>query len=479
MCALRLLKPGQLVGILAAFQGLVLTAVPYAFSSAPPLDVVEGLVWAPHWLIGTYKHPPLPAWIIEISLLLLRDVILGPYVVGQLCVALTYFFIYRLGRLVVDPVRAAAGAILMAGSYYFTVPTLEFNHNVVQLPLWSGTLLLFAYLRRNSNSWNLWLALGFVGGFGLYGKYTFAILLVILLMIAICDRTMREAFLTPKPYIGIVLTFCVFLPHLIWLFDHQFEPFSYAIDRAGKTGSGSSPLRFFLTQIADHLPIVLVLAVAGISGLLHTQKAHRETKDLNFLRVISFGPILLTLFLFVISASSAKDMWGMPMFTPLGLWLVVENGRQWSVPQIERATLAAMGLIACVGTGFAVEATYPYRGLPLRSNWPMRELARDVDEVWKLHSNKPLEIVGGTPFIAGLASVGYEPHPLVLIGNDLRHSPWINEQQIADKGILFLFQQDGPAPALCGDEFYKYPITLSDPQLPGIMAIVCPPKSTP
>ena len=55
------LTPGQLVGVLASFQIIVLVALPYAFSSAPPIDVVEGFVWAPHWLIGTYKHPPLPS----------------------------------------------------------------------------------------------------------------------------------------------------------------------------------------------------------------------------------------------------------------------------------------------------------------------------------------------------------------------------------------------------------------------------------
>jgi len=137
-------------------------------------------------------------------------VILGPYLVGQLCVALTYWFIYRLGRLLMDPIRAAAGTILMAGAYYFTVPTLEFNHNVIQLPLWSAGILLYAHLRQKPHSWLLWLGLGVLGGFGLYGKYTFAILLIILFCLSLFERPTRAMFKTARPYVSIALAIAVF-----------------------------------------------------------------------------------------------------------------------------------------------------------------------------------------------------------------------------------------------------------------------------
>lgn len=103
------LTPGQLVGVLAIFQIIVLVTLPYAFSSAPPIDVVEGLVWAPHWLIGTYKHPPLPSWIIELSVLITRDVIFGPFLASQISVAITYGLIFLLGRLLMDPVVQPPG----------------------------------------------------------------------------------------------------------------------------------------------------------------------------------------------------------------------------------------------------------------------------------------------------------------------------------------------------------------------------------
>ena len=472
----KALIPGQFIGVLVGFQCLILVAIPYAFSRSPPLDVVEGLVWAPHWLIGTYKHPPLPSWLIEISVLITRDVILGPYVLSQLCVALTYWFIYRLARLFLDPVSAAASTIVMAGSYYFTVPTLEFNHNVIQLPLWSGTLLLFAQLRKRPDDWSLWIGLGAIGGFGLYGKYTFAILLIVLLAVALYERKTRVTFATIKPYISFGLAILIFLPHLQWLVENNFEPFSYALERT-EGGATSNPLIFTLAQFADHLPMFLVFLAAGITGLKHLEKLDRNKEDQVFLRLIAFGPILFTIAIFIATGSAAKDMWGMPMFTPLGLWLVVELGRKWTMPQLQRATYAAMTLIVIVGIGFIVQSLHPYLGIPPRSNWPMRELAGNVDRIWKEHTDKPLGIVAGAPFIAGLASIGHSQRPPVMIGMDAKHSPWIDEKQLATMGVIFLSPQDQDVPASCGTEHYKSTIRLSDPLMPEITAILCPPKA--
>jgi len=470
----ELSAPYKLISALIAFQCFILVIIPYNFSNAPPLDVVEGLVWAPHWLIGTYKHPPLPAWLIEISVLLTQNVILGPYLLGQLCVALTYWFIYRLGRLLMDPIRAAAGTILMMGAYYFTVPTLEFNHNVIQLPLWSAGILLYAHLRQKPRSWVLWLALGALGGFGLYGKYTFAILLIVLFFFSLFEQQTRAMYMTARPYVSIALALVIFSPHLIWLIQNNFEPFAYALER-GATGPTSAPLVFLATQLADHLPMLLILASVGLRGLLNAERVQAPRDDVIFLRVIVFSPILLVFTFFLVSGSSAKDMWAMPMFNPLGLWIVMELGRKWSMPQLNRAMIAALVLIFLIGIGFIVQALYPFRGKPSRSNWPMVEIATAVDKAWRERTDQPLKIIGGTPFVAGLAALGQTMRPYVMIGADLNHSPWLREADIEKHGIAFIFDHDEAIPALCYKTPFKTVISLRDPLMPTLTAIICPP----
>jgi 4-amino-4-deoxy-L-arabinose transferase-like glycosyltransferase len=474
---MRLLSsPERHIGTLIAFQIVALVAIPFAFSLAPPLDVVEGLVWAPHWLIGTYKHPPLPAWLIEISVLLTHNVILGPYLVSQIGVGLAYWFIYRLGRLVMDPMRAAAGTILMAGSYYFTAPTLEFNHNVVQLPLWSGTLLLYAHLRQAPDRWRYWLALGLIGGVGLYGKYSYAILLVLLFALALYEKPTRAFFKTARPYLGLLLAVLIVLPHLFWLVSHTFEPFFYALDRGAETKT-SGPLMFLAVQVFDHLPMAIIAAVAFWGTSKRQTEAEDQRDERQFLRIVSFAPIAMTALFFILSGSSAKDMWGMPMFTPLGLWLVMEFGREITEKHLRHALLASIGLVALVATGFIVQSLYPYHNKPLRSRWPMVEIAQAVETQWKEHTSEPLVIIGGSPFAAGLAALGRADRPVVMIGTTLRHSPWINMADIREKGIAFVFDRDESVPELCPANAFKTTVTLSDPLLPALTIIACPPPS--
>jgi 4-amino-4-deoxy-L-arabinose transferase-like glycosyltransferase len=466
--------PGRWITLLIAFQAVVLVAVPYGFSWAPPLDVVEGLVWAPHWLIGTYKHPPLPAWLIEISVLITQNVILGPYLVGQICVGLTYWFVYLLGKRLMEPMRAAAGTLLMAGSYYFTVPTLEFNHNVVQLPLWSGTLLLYSGLRKNPTRWRYWIALGLIGGIGLYGKYSYAILLVALLLFALIEPGTRAEFKTRKPYIGFALVLLLFLPHLVWLFLHGFEPFFYALDR-GEGAKTSTPLLFLAVQLADHLPMVLIGLYAMWGHWPRPQEQTVEPTDRLFLRFVTLVPAGLTMAFFLLSGSSAKDMWGMPMFTPLGLWLVMELRFDWTDRHLKRACGAAIALLTLIAIGFVIQAYLPYRGKPSRSSWPMGAIATEVNRLWHEQSERPLTIIGGAPFAAGLAAIGQADRPAVMIGTTLEHSPWITEADIHEKGIAYVFTHDAAVPELCPSSSSKTTLKLDDQALPELTVILCPP----
>ena len=477
MPSLKLLSPGRLIVLLAGVQILSLVGFPYIFSSAPPIDVVEGLIWAPHWLIGTYKHPPLPAWIIEIFVTLTRDVIFGPYLAAQLAVALTYFFVYRLGRLMMDPMRAAAGTALIAASYYFTVPTIEFNHNVIQLPLWAGTIFIYARIRREPSLFMNWIFLGLICGIGLYAKYSFALLIGILLIASLIESSMRSIWASRGPYSAMLIALIIFAPHLTWLITHNFEPFFYLADRADSP-TASAPLWFLGAQLADHLPLIVPLLFVGIASLKSAQASSTDKQDRLFLWLVTFTPVFLTLLFAVITNSRIKDMWGMAMFTPLGLLIVMQLGRAWSIDMVRRAAFASCGLIMLVGIGFALHSHFIFGGATPRTNWPMRAIASEAQSVWKASTSKPLAIIGGTPWIAGLAVVETPLRNSMIIGDTLDHSPWIAIDDVRTKGALFLFSGDRQtAPKLCAGSVTKSILAVQGPDKQPLTAFVCLPSS--
>jgi len=476
MPSVAISHPGRLVLALILVQYAVLVVFPTLFSNAPPLDVVEGLVWAPHWLIGTYKHPPLPAWLIEISVLVTRNPILGPYLLAQLCMGLSYFFIYQIGKLLMDERRAAAGTLLMAGTYYFTVPTPEFNHNVVQIPLWAGTLWLFTLLRRDPQNWLSWLMFGVMSGVGLYGKYTFSILIVALIGIAFFDAQMRTALRTLKPYVAGAIAILLFLPHMIWLVENNFEPFSYAIQRAD-AGNASNPLTFLGAQLADNLPMLIVLAIVGLGALRRAKPLKIASSDLTYLRLITFLPLIILTLGFTFAGASLKTMWGMPMFITVGLWIVFELKRPWTDAQLARLAVTACSIVTLVGIGFAIEAIHPYGDMPQRTNWPMKELSNKTLALWNAATDRPLVYVGGDGWTAGLVAVGMTPQPLVMIGTDAKRSPWLTLSDVKNKGFVLVFQDDRNPPDFCGADAIKSTVPLSEPFIPAATVIICPPQS--
>ena len=376
-----------------------------------------------------------------------------------------------------DPMRAAAGTALIAASYYFTVPTIEFNHNVVQLPLWSGTIFIFARIRREPKLLVNWILLSLICGIGLYAKYSFALLIGVLLISSLIESSIRSVWASRGPYIAMLITLILFAPHFIWLVAHDFEPFFYLADRADSP-TASAPLWFLGAQLADHLPLIVPLLFVGFASLKSAPASSAFKQDRLFLWLVTFAPVFLTLVFAVITNSRVKDMWGMAMFTPLGLLIVMELGREWSIDMVRRAALTSCGLIVLVGIGFALHAHFIFGGAAPRTNWPMRAIASEAQSVWTTSTSKPLAIIGGTPWIAGLAAVETPLRNSMIIGDTLDHSPWIAIDDIPTKGALFLFSGDRQtAPKLCAGPVTRSTLAVQGPDKQPITAFVCLPSS--
>ncbi|MBD9371908.1 glycosyltransferase family 39 protein [Rhizobium sp. ARZ01] len=471
-------RSGRILAAFVLFQLCVLTVTPTIVSLSPPIDVVEGGTWAPHWLLGTYKHPPGPAWLLQVMQYIVPGYILGPYFLSQLCVALTYFLVYLTGRQLMDDSRAIAGTLLLAGSYYFTIPTYEFNHNVLQLPVWAGIILTCSCILNRPQKTVFWFILGCLLGVGMYAKYSVAVIAVVTVIYTLTFAAVRIQFLSFRPYLTAAVALTIFAPHIYWLFQNDFSPFVYAASRAHAKGSFLQPVLFALTQLADHVPILLLLAFVGFSALGRSARRKETANSLLFLRLFTFTPILLVTGGALVTGTKLLDMWGMPMFTTVGLWLVAEVRRDWSLEMIRRLAQGAVGIVIFTALFFVGQSLWARSHKPSRPFWPMHELEEKVDALWSAEVKTPLALVGGDRWLAGLVAVASPGHPGVIIGGDLSKSPWITEQDIREKGVLYLSGETNTSPpAYCVDYGAVHKIALSNANLPPVYAIVCQPQS--
>ncbi len=444
--------PVRLAVLFVAAQVLLWTAVPALTHHALPLDVVEGLVWGHEWQWGYWKHPPLPSWLLAAT----DAGFAAPFLLSQVFVAGTYAAGWLLARDVLGARAATLALLLQSGVLYFTFLSPEFNHNVAQMPLW-GLAILALWRARNGGSLRWWLVLGLALGLGGLTKYSIAVLAATMLLYALTGRATRHLLASPGPWLATAVAALLVLPHLSWLAANDFLPLTYARDRAAadpglwpRLGEG---LGFLGAQVLNHLPLLLLLAVAGLvvrrrqpdgPADAPARGLHAETR--RFLLWMGLGPALLTAAAAGLAGAGLRDMWGAPMFSISGLLALVLLRHRLPVLQARRLVVAAFGLLllGALSYGVMVAGGPALTGEHKRANWPARSIAGDLARAWTEATRQPLRIVVGDVWLAGIVAV-HAPggdRPSVLINGDRRIAPWVSESDLVRQGALVVWRHD-------------------------------------
>lgn len=446
---------------------MVVVAVVYllAWSLLPPLlttslalDVVESLTWGREWQWGYYKHPPLAPWVLHLFWRAFGEV--GPYLLSQLCIAATLWFVWCTGLRLVSPERALLGTALTMGVAFYTRPALEFNHNVAQMPLWAalGWCLLAAL---QDGRLRQWLGLGLLAGLGMLTKYSVAIVLVCLalyLALSPARRVLRQ----PGPWLALAVAAGVFAPHLLWLWQTDWLPLAYASGRAAvdtaRHGPRLSAALFLGTQALNHLPLLLVTlaAVWGTRRALALLPAgaapaapspwRLHTAWPGYLLTLALGSGLLVTLLGLLLGLRLRDMWGMPMWAFSGLLLAASLPSAWLEllrPRLLRG-LAVWLLLASLLCAAYLAWGAQWRQRPARTDWPAAALGAQAQNAWQALSHCPLDTVAGDYWLAGMVVVASPDRPSVLIPGDARFSPWATAQRLQHKGALWVWQDGLP-----------------------------------
>lgn len=423
-------------------QLLIWTVVPYLFSISLPLDVVsDGISWGHEWQWGYFKHPPMQAWLNESFFVVLGD--LGPFLLSQLTVVATYLMIFALGRKMMPDRQALIGTLLLGSVYYFSIPTPEFNNNVAQLPLWA--LAEYSYYQAlNTSRLRWWALLGVATGLGGLTKYAMIVLIFAIIAHALSSHRTRKVFGELGPYLAIIVSIVIVSPHIVWLVKNNFPTFTYAAHRAGKNRGIVDllfdPLRFIISQLVTNL---LCLIVAATIGLLRPVSLSSWRDDnFRFLIFLGLGPCIITAALSLMSGFGLRDMWGMPMWDLTGLLVVYAMKSRWPMVSMRAlyGWIAALFLILPFSYVLATSWGPEWEGVPTRTEWPDREMARTFSTEWEAHVHAPLKIVAGNGWLAGLIAMRMTPRPSVFINASFRKSPWITKARLKHEGALIVWR---------------------------------------
>ena len=174
-------RPTMVVGLAVAAQALLWIIVPTFFYPAPPGGVPEVLAIGHEFQLGTHLGPPLAFWLAEVAFQLAGSRLFGVYLFSQVCVIVTYWSVYALGRVLVGRQHAAMAVLLMVGITAFTVPTPNFNPSILAMAIWALMLLHF-WRAVGEGRRGYWLVLALEGGLLLLTTYVGLVLISLVIL---------------------------------------------------------------------------------------------------------------------------------------------------------------------------------------------------------------------------------------------------------------------------------------------------------
>jgi len=423
---------------------LIWSIAPAFLASSPPIDVSEGINWGSEWQFGYYKHPPFSSWVLFSFYRLFGHV--GPYLLSQLYVILTLVLVYQLGRKFLPQALAFLGSILTLAVLYYTYPSIEFNHNVAQFPIWAGLYLTFynSVMRGKLSDW-LWF--GVIGGLGMLTKYTVIFLLLPMAIYLLLPKQW-SLLKKPQPWLAAIVMLVIFSPHLYWLITHDWLPLSYASGRSEEADEMSgifaghlSWLRFVGAQITAHIPLLIMLLLSYKSLLKISDYKKQVSKELALIWYLWAAPVGVLVVLSLIFGLGLRDMWGMPMWSLSGLLavtLIAPKAQAVALTKLPRALIVWLVLVTAlmliyVGIGDKL------RHKPSRMQWSEQAIAAKAQSTWQSISSCPMDSVSGDRWLGSLVAMN-SGFPSQMISGAASHSPWMTSQRLQNHGTLVIWQ---------------------------------------
>lgn len=407
-----------------------------------PLDAIEGTIWGHQLEWGYDKNPYLNGWLTALATQL-GDSGWGIYLFSQLSVTACLWAMWRLANCMLPPAESLLSVLALEGLQYFNFHAIDFNDNTLELGLW-GLGSYYFYVALKKNDYTHWLLTGLCVGLGMMAKYYTATLLLAMALLLFSQSKYRRLLCTIPPYAGLAIFLTLCLPHIFWLFSHNFVTVHYVFARAASTPSWTNhlffPTLFAWQQFQVLLPalILLGLFLVGKKPLRRQEKISLSFDDRQYLLFIGCGPLLLTLALSLLCGTNLRAGWGMPLLSMMGIITVSILQPQITPPKFHRFLALIFALMFTILTLYTFSLTASKD--KSTANFPGREIATYITEEWHQRYHTPLEYVAGSRWVSGNIGFYSKDHPAVFIEWHPEHAPWINQQQMREKGAVFVWE---------------------------------------
>jgi 4-amino-4-deoxy-L-arabinose transferase-like glycosyltransferase len=378
-------------------------------------DMTELIAWSRTLSFGYLKHPPLAAWLVRLWFSLVPVADWSFYLLAMLMPTIALWIAWRLSAEYLDIEKRVLGVALLMFVPFYNFHALKFNPNTILLPTWAATT--FWFLRSYRTQSALYGVLTGIGaGACMLGKYWSVFLLAGLTLAALADPRRLTYFRSSAPWITVAVGIAVFSPHLIWLFQHDFAPFEYALARheARTFAHTMAEAGSYVIGSAAYAaaPIIFVLLAARpdqatIADMLWPKECERRIVVVAF-----FAPLLLPVAAALASNIDLTSLWSMSAWTLLPIVLLSSASVKISPLNVQRivAVAGAEPLVMLIAAPVIAIAIF-WLGDKALSN-DSQLLAAETERRWHEVTPQPLKFVGCDAAFAVIAYAIDRPRSL-------------------------------------------------------------------
>ena len=449
-------RPALLFWAATIGQASAWILVPTLFYGAPPGMLPLVLEIGHGWPLGSAFGPPLANWAAELAFDLAGHHVFGIYVLSQLCVVVTFWAVWALGRSIVGSQHAVIAVLLMTGITAFSVPMVAFGPSVLATPL-TALALLHYWRAVGQASRHNWFYLGVDLGLLTLTTYAGLILVALIGLFAVINPRARAAFATVEPWIAGMIVIALAFPHLIWIDRVEQSLPSLAAMAHGlleprRVLDGLAVIGWILMFHAGFLALVIVaVGIHGDPRSLAPAFARAPVGDFakSFIYFFACLPALVSTVVSMTLQRPTPVGGVAPLVVLSGLAVVTAFG---DVIRLHRQgvlwRLWVALLVLPPTAAIAAVVMLPWTlGIGLEANRPANAMARFFTDAFRHRTGHPLSIVVGDAEIGPLVAMASPDRPRLLLADQPQFTPFVTDADIRAKGAILVWALSGAAPA--------------------------------
>ena len=401
--------------------------------SSPALDVygdmVENYAWSQTLAWGSFKHPPLFAWIVGAWFSVFPTHVWAYYLLSYVNAAIGVLGILFLARMWLprefEPERRDLYLLFVLLFALLSAPysnlAAKFNADTILLSLWPWTAFaFFAALAAQSAAerWRFAVLLGVTGAASMLGKYYSGVLLTALFIISVTTHDGRRWYRTAGPYVALTIFVLLLIPHVRWEARMNF-PFRSYYDTKIDDDVSVARIAAFLLSGVYYLPLSWAAWL-----ILRTRFAGRREHPvtwrlpLRMLALLAMLPALITAAFNVFARVHLTTHWAIPAWFALPILVAV-----WTLPRMTQpfpwhrfARAVAIFLIVLVAGGLTYTVVLSATGNP-KYSLAREEMVHSIESRFATrYPGQRLAWAGGNWPETGALSFFAAAHPRGLPG---------------------------------------------------------------